>query len=55
MSKDKGMAVRKSIAVPCLVAFWGDSIPTCSFIFLNVFPVVVFRGEKSVDSCVDDI
>ena len=53
LSKDVGMVIRKSIAVqflPCLVTFW-DSIPTCSFIFLNVFPELVsafFGGERRV-------
>ena len=54
MAKDIGMTIRKGIGVsflPCLVAF-GDSIPICSFIFLNVFLLlvsVVFWEEKGMN------
>ena len=46
------MTIRKGIAVsflPCLVAFWGFHPYICSFIFLNVFLLlvsVVFWGEE---------
>ena len=44
MEKDVGTAIRKSIVVsflPCWLLF-GDSIPTWSLIFLNVFFVTCF-------------
>ena len=54
MAKDIGMTIRKGIVLPflpCLVAFW-DSVPICSFIFFNVFLLlvsVVFCGEKGMN------
>ena len=50
MAKDIGMTIRKGIVVPflpCLVAFW-DSIPICSFIFLNVFFVTLYISTCSL-------
>ena len=48
--------------ITCLVVFWGVSILTCPFIFLNVIPVTCFGcfflgggEEKSMDGCVDGI
>ena len=49
MAKDIGMTIRKGIMVSFLPVWllFGDSIPICSFIFFNVFLLlvsVVFGG-----------
>ena len=56
-SRRTQMEIRQSIVVfflPCLVTFW-DSIPMCSFLFLNIFHdlflLFVWEGEKSMDGC----
>ena len=61
MAKDIGMTIRKGIVVPflpCLVAF-GDSIPICSFIFFNVFlllvSVVFLWGGERYEWCLDGL
>ena len=56
MAKDIGMTIRKGIVVPflpCLGAFWGFHPYICSFIFFNVFLLLVsvccfFVGRRKV-------